>query len=575
MLLPLLLRAARLPSAAERTGEGGVAADVWPGSGGPRHAGADPRSLRGVEEGTPDVQEAVDALDAVLQSRAFANAPRCRELLSFVTTESLAGRGHLLNERVIARSALGRPATIDTRTDSAARVQARRTRDLLARYYAEEGAGAHLRIVLPKGQYAVVFRREAPMIGLPPVIPIAEPLMTTGPTLAVVQLRHRAGGIDRRVAVGLTESLVHVLSGFTGLRVVGPLVGDGADDSTYDVIRAGERAGARAVLHGAVWASEDVVRVSMHVTDVVEGRVLWSEKLTNPIDAFTGFGAEDEIVRRVAGAVGDVRGVVLRAPNRPVPTTGDPFVADALWRWFAFLDQLDPSTLVEVRDDLHLALEREPENPLVLASLAWAYTMDHLIPGEDASESLAAAEDLAARSLRIDPTSAAAYNVLAIVDVARGLDARAAVHAERALERAPDHPAHAFVAGVVLANTGEWDRGIRIMRDSIHLNPHGLTYRHLLPAVDALMHDDIARALADASLLDISALVWGPLLRAVCLDALGLESQASDELAMALLFEPDLLERPFEVLSVHPNVPTVAAEHVAARLASFGAAGTS
>lgn len=526
-----------------------------------------------MEDGSPDAQEAIDALHAVLQSRAFANAPRCRELLSFVTTESLAGRGHLLNERVIARSALGRPPTIDTRTDSAARVQARRTRELLARYYAEEGADAHVRIVLPKGQYAAVFHRHVATLSPRSSRPAEDRRMTTGPTLAIVQLRHRAGGIDRRVAVGLTESLVQVMSSFTGLRVAGPLVGDGADDSAYDVVRAGERAGARAVLHGAVWASEDVVRVSMHVTDVVEGCVLWSERFAHPVGAFTGFGAEDEIVRQVAGVVGDVNGVVLRAPHQQTSTTGDAFIADALWRWFAFLDQLDPTTLVEVRDDLRLALEREPQNALLLAALAWAHTMDFLIPGPDPSESLVLAEDLANRAIRIDPTSAAAYNVLATVDLARGLDASAAIHAERALERAPNHPAHAFVAGVVLANTGEWDRGIQIMRDAIDLNPYGLTYRHLLPAVDALMHDDIAQALADASLLDVSALVWGPLLRAVCLDALGLEAQANEELATALLFEPDLLDRPFDVLSAHPNVPTVAAEHMAGRLASFTSAG--
>ena len=92
----------------------------------------------------------VEALQRVLSSSVFRNAPRCRELLSFAVTESMAGRGHLINERVLARSALGRPATIDTRTDAGARVQASRTRELLERFYADEGTDDPIRISIPR-----------------------------------------------------------------------------------------------------------------------------------------------------------------------------------------------------------------------------------------------------------------------------------------------------------------------------------------------------------------------------------------------------------------------------------------
>lgn len=510
----------------------------------------------------------VEELQRTLGSRAFANAPRCRELLAFVTTESLAGRGHLLNERVVARSALGRPASMDTRTDAGARVQARRTRDLLERYYADEGRDAPLRISIPTGQYAATFVRVEPAAPAPAAPTTSVAPLTTGPVLAVVQLRHRAGGLDRRVAIGLTESLVQTLSAFPGLQVVGPLLGDGAREPDADALRAADRAGAHVVLHGAVWATDDAVRVSVHVTDTRSLQVRWSETYEHLVSEFSGFGAEDEILRQVVATVGDFGGIVLRQPFEPAPGDGDPEVAAALWRYYSFLDRLDPDEGVAVVEALQRALEIEPENPHVLASLGFAFSVDVLMRGAAAADSMQIAEDHGRRALRADPTNAVAHNVLGVVELARGHEASAARHAEEVLRLARHHPGNAYVAGMVLGASGQWDRGIGVIRETVRLNPYGPNHRHTLLSIDALQRDDVADALAEASFLDFPAHVYGPLLRGLCLDAIGLQEQAAEEFAAALALEPELLERPVEVLSTAPTIPAAAAEHLAERLAS-------
>jgi TolB-like protein len=520
-------------------------------------------------KGAPDAQTVVHELQRILDSHAFANAPRCRELLSFVTTESLAGRGHLLNERVVARSALGRPPTMDTRTDAGARVQARRTRELLDRYYADEGCDAPVRISIPTGQYATTFHRVEARAGTERV-EASEPVpsITTGPVLAVLQFRHRAGGVDRRVALGLSESLVHTLSAFPGLRVVGPLVGDGGQDDGADALRAAGRASANVVLHGAVWASDETVRVSVHLTDAIGRRVRWSDTFEHPLADFTGFGAEDEILRQVVATVGDFGGVVLRERFDPAPGDGDPQVAEALWRYYSFMDQLDPNEAFDVVDRLQRAIDREPENAHLLASLGFTFTVDVLMRGAVAIESIALAEEHGRRALLADPTNAVAQNVLAVVELAKGHESSAARHAEEVLRLARHHPGNAYVAGMVLGASGQWDRGIGIIRDTVRLNPYGPNHRHTLLSIDALRRDDVADALAEASFLDFPAYLYGPLLRGLCLHALGFEDQAQHEIDAALAVEPALLDRPVDVLSAAPTIPTDAAEHLAARLAA-------
>lgn len=509
----------------------------------------------------------VDALQRVLASDTFTNAPRSRELLSFVTTESLAGRGHLLNERVIARSALGRPATMDTRTDASARVQARRTRELLDRYYSSEGGEEPVRISLPRGQYAATFlRRSTGPTSWGPSTPDERSGTTTGPALAVVQFRHRSTGIERRVATGLSESLVQVLSRFPGLRVIGPLLAEGAQDDNLDAWQAGQRAHADVVLHGTVRTSSEVVRVSVHLTDGRNGRVRWSDTFDRPVSDFTGFGAEDEIVRQVAATVGDYGGVILRERFEPAPGCGRPEVAEALWRYYSFLDELSPDEAIPVVLGLESALTLEPDNAHVMASLGFTFTCDVLMRGAAATESMAIAEDYGHRSLAADSGNAVAHNVLAVVALAKGQLPAAHRHAEVALDLARHHPGNAYVAGMAIGASGEWERGVAIIRETVRLNPYGPNHRHTLLAVDALMRNDIADAMAEASFLHFPAYLYGPLLRALCLAELGMEPEAAEELSVAAAIEPRLLDDPAGVLGAAPTIPSAAIAHLVERL---------
>ena len=398
-------------------------------------------------------------------------------------------------------------------------MQARRTRELLDRYYDGPGSGDPIRITIPTGQYAAAFVPHRPPTPSPRSDEEAARRTTIGPRLAVVELRHRATGVDRRIAAGLTESLVHTLSRFPGLETVGPLR-VGASTAGDDLATVATRTGADFVLHGMVVASPDTVRVTVHLS-AGTGEVRWSDSFEHPLDEFVGFGAEDEIVARVAATVGDFGSIVLR---EPLPSRADcePCVADALRQYYAYLDELTPEVAGTVIRDLEAAVELEPENSHVLSSLAFTHAVDVLMQGAVAEDSMASAESLARRALRREPTNAVANNVLAIVALARGLLSQARKHADLALELAPYHPGNSYVAGMVVGASGDWELGIAIIRRVVRTNPYGPNHRRTLLAVAALMEDDVAGALAEASLLHFPGYVYGPLLKAICLGEMDL-----------------------------------------------------
>src|SRR5262245_49479275 len=103
-------------------------------------------------------------LSRILASKTFAQVERLKRFVSFIVAESIGGRGGELKEYVIGVQVFGKEASFDPRTDPIVRVQARRLRTRLARFYRDEGHNDELIIDLPKGGYAPVFRvrDEAP-----------------------------------------------------------------------------------------------------------------------------------------------------------------------------------------------------------------------------------------------------------------------------------------------------------------------------------------------------------------------------------------------------------------------------
>jgi eukaryotic-like serine/threonine-protein kinase len=104
------------------------------------------------------------SLARIFVSAPFAHSPRLKRFLTFLVEESLAGRSDRLKEYVIGLEVFSRPSTYDPRLDSLVRVEARRLRGALKRYYAAEGSNESTIIELRKGHYVPEFRAiaEAP-----------------------------------------------------------------------------------------------------------------------------------------------------------------------------------------------------------------------------------------------------------------------------------------------------------------------------------------------------------------------------------------------------------------------------
>src|SRR4051794_29656973 len=78
-------------------------------------------------------------IDKIMGSPEFRGSERMRRFLLFTVREMLAGRGEHLKEYTIAVQVFDRPDTFDPAADPIVRVEARRLREKLNRYYKDRG----------------------------------------------------------------------------------------------------------------------------------------------------------------------------------------------------------------------------------------------------------------------------------------------------------------------------------------------------------------------------------------------------------------------------------------------------
>jgi serine/threonine-protein kinase len=208
--------------------------------------------------------------DRILGSVTFRQVDRLKRFLRFIVSEALAGRGNQLKEYVIGVQVFDKDSAFDPRADPIVRVQARRLRARLERYYREEGGGDALVIELPKGGYAPVFKDRGATV---PGRPSMSATLAGQNTIAVQALADQSPAQDLAYFCdGLRQEIIHSLAKLEPLRVLAVQPGTTA-------AAAGVAQQAAMVLSGGVRKSGERVRVTVHLIDTATASYLWSESV--------------------------------------------------------------------------------------------------------------------------------------------------------------------------------------------------------------------------------------------------------------------------------------------------------
>lgn len=204
-------------------------------------------------------------LARVEQSATFRRSPLHRKLLRYLVTRTLAGDSARLKESVIAVEVFGRdPLHFDPSSDTCVRVEARRLRQKLARFYAGEGATSPIAIRMAAGTYVPAFERtraagEAPH------------------SLVVLPFVNLSGDATLDAwCDALTEETIDALVQVPALRVVARTTSFAYRGHSGDVRAIARAIGVDRLVEGSVQARAGARRVVAQLVDGSNGMHLWS-----------------------------------------------------------------------------------------------------------------------------------------------------------------------------------------------------------------------------------------------------------------------------------------------------------
>lgn len=451
-------------------------------------------------------EEIRSALDRVLESSRFREAPRISAFLRFVVERRLAGEPEQIKETVIALEVYGRGSTFNPQTDSIVRVEAGRLRSKLRDYYLTEGRSEALRIELPKGTYVPVFH-STPAPGAPG----EEPAAPGNPPGAGSRHAHRllvwaaavllaalAGSAFywyagrtrptaapppvRRIAVlpftdlseghglayfcdGLAEEMIDDLSRVPGLSVLARGSSFQFRGGDADAREVGRRLQVDRILLGSVRQSGSKYRVSAQLVDASTGLALWTSSYDR--SSRDALAVQDEIAREVARSL-EVHLSARTSAARPAdPAAYDLYLKGRYYYWKSNAED-------EARALGHFeeAVSKDPA-----FAPAWAGIADVLastpLRGIHVDQSLVdRARHAARRALELDPQLV--EGLLAQAHLARTLDydwreSERLYRKALALQPGAARPHNSY--GVLLSLSGRFEEADRELREAARLDP--------------------------------------------------------------------------------------------------------
>ncbi|MEY8099710.1 hypothetical protein AB9F29_20260 [Falsihalocynthiibacter sp. S25ZX9] len=525
-------------------------------------------------------------LARILQGDDFsASAPR-RVFLQFIVEETLEGRGARLKGVTLAQTVFGRDETFEQQNDPVVRLEARRLRSDLDRYYAGSGRWDAIRISIPKGGYTPRFEPQEthqPLpLGAAPAAPSSGPsgikntlimavaalLVATaalawsqltprdqtsaldapkGPVIAVLPFLHLSEDPKRAYfAQGITQQLTTELVRFRDLWVL-PLGTIAQLNSTSSDPQAlAQELGAEFVLEGSVMETGETLSIAARLIDLNTGRYIWVRDYETDTTPTEIYATQDKIIQDVVGNLAGKYGILakkaMETAERKAPNHLDAY--DCVLRYYRYQIAIDLRRHPEIKACVEQATRTDPDYAEAWAVLSNLYMQEIRFElGTEPKTSLRNAKHAANRAVELDPESSAAHLMLANIYFALG-DITGFKDAGRtALSLNPNSSTALAHYGMRLAFSGAWDEGILLVERAKTLNPVHPNWFSFPEVFSLYNRREYQQVLALLETIDMPDFFWVHLFQAASHGQLGNNKQAQLATEKLLVLKPNLVAR--------------------------------
>ncbi|MGI8990285.1 MAG: tetratricopeptide repeat protein [Bryobacteraceae bacterium] len=438
-----------------------------------------------------------EQLQRILASSEFIQAERMCRFLRLVVEYTLENRASELKEYLIGVEVFDRKDSYDPRLDPIVRVEARRLRSKLKKYYEGEGNTDQIVIELPKGSYMAVFRNRRAE-DLP-----GQPAAAEASAIAVLPFANLSAEEENEYfSDGLAQELIHGLTRVEGLRVVAWNSAEKLKGTPYDFRAIGTQLNAGAVLTGSVRKAGDRVRIAAQLIEASTSLYLWSEVYDRQLKDLLAI--QDEISRAIVGTLRIKFAGRLRIPA--LSKTCNPESHNSYLHGRFHLSKRTAEGINRSVECFERAIAEDPGCALSLAGLADACALLADYGLSKPGTVMPRAKQAALQALELDPSLGEAWTSLALIRSLYEWEwTEAEIWYRRAIELNPGYATvHHWYSVDYLAMMGRFDEALTEIELARQMDPlstiiiEGHAFIHML----AGRYDEAIRTYRQALDLD-------------------------------------------------------------------------
>jgi TolB-like protein/cytochrome c-type biogenesis protein CcmH/NrfG len=278
----------------------------------------------------------------------------------------------------------------------------------------------------------------------------------------------------KAMAEGLTDDILTGLAKFSYLRVIARSSTARYSHQAVDVRGAAKELGARYVMEGSVWQAGTKVRIAVQVVDASFGASLWAETYDRLFQTDTMLELLDEVVPRIVSTVADTQGILVHSMTDALrnrdPETLTPY--EAVLRSFGHHQRVNTAEHLAARTALEHAVKQPPDRADCWAVLAWLYREEYTHGFNLRPDPLGRALAAARRALDVAPSNHLAHAALASTLFFQHDLPGFRAEAECAIALNPMEGYSSAYLGMLIAYSGDWERGCALAERAMQLNPN-------------------------------------------------------------------------------------------------------
>ena len=277
---------------------------------------------------------------------------------------------------------------------------------------------------------------------------------------------------------GITDELINALTKVEGLRVASRTSVFALKNVREDVRALGARLNVSAVLEGTVRKAGSRLRITVQLTNVADGRTLWSERYDREMADV--FAIQDEIAGTI---VRTLRSTLLGELGDPTPVryTANVRAYSLYLKGRFWWNRRSQAAIREGIRFFEQAIQEDPGYALAYSGLADSYALDLDYRGAPVIEGMERARAEARKAIALDETLAEAHTSLGWVTFIYDWDwVGAEREFSRAIELNPRYSTARQWHSWFLAAMGRFDEALDEGRAAIELDPLSVSIRRSL-----------------------------------------------------------------------------------------------